>query len=332
MKPLSTKTSPLLRFRAAWQLSPAKRGLLPVEMITLLYGLFTTGLLLACHRDILHPETLLLQRASIAGAMLAFYVLHRLYPCEATRFLRCLFPLTLLGYWYPDTFEFCQIYPNLDHLFAESDQILFDCQPSVEFSAILPEKAWSELFHMGYFSYYPLIFLTVLLPLLRSRRLFERTAFVVLVSFFLYYLIFLFLPVAGPQYYFQAIGPDCVQQGYFPHIGHYFRTHQEMLPDPGPEGFFRGLVEYTQASGERPTAAFPSSHVGISTILMLLLVRNGNRRAAWVCLPFYLVLCASTVYIQAHYLIDVLGGLASAFLFYALALTLYPRLRRLGGH
>jgi len=316
MKHYKQHLSPAQRFRASWQHAPAKKCLLPVETVTLSYCLFTTVFLLICHKDILHPEMLLLQRAFIIGAMLALYFLHRLYPCEATRFLRCLFPLTLLGYWYPDTFEFCQIFPNLDHAFAEADQVLFDCQPSIEFSKVLPEKIWSELFHLGYFSYYPLIFLTVLLPLWKSRRLFERTAFIVLASFFLYYLIYLFLPVAGPQYYFQAIGTENIENGNFLHIGHYFRTHNELLPDPGPEGFFRGLVEYTQASGERPTAAFPSSHVGISTILLILLFRN-NRRTAFLCLPFYGLLCCSTVYIQAHYLIDVFGGLLTAVLFYA---------------
>ena len=39
----------------------------------------------------------------------------------------------------------------------------------------------------------------------------------------------------------------------------------------GRELFVRTLVEQAQAGGERPTAAFPSSHVGAATVLMLLM-------------------------------------------------------------
>ena len=191
----------------------------------------------------------------------------------------------------------------------------------------LPEKLWSELFHLGYFSYYPLIFLTILEPWATNRKAFERTAFIVLGAFFLYYLIYLFLPVAGPQYYFQAVGFDRIEEGVFPALGDYFRTHSDLAPSPGPEGFFRGLVESTQASGERPTAAFPSSHVGVSTVLMLLLWTN-RRCLFFLSLPFYILLCAATVYIQAHYLIDVFGGWLTAVAFYFLFQWTYNRFFR----
>ena len=77
--------------------------------------------------------------------------------------------------------------------------------------------------------------------------------------------IYIFVPVAGPQFYFPAIGGDNVAQGIFPAIGDYFNHNQELLPGPGYEhGFFYNLVESSQQVGERPTAAFPSSHVGMS--------------------------------------------------------------------
>lgn len=41
---------------------------------------------------------------------------------------------------------------------------------------------------------------------------------------------------------------------------------------------------------------------------MLLAWRTGNRRFFYTLLPFYVLLCLSTVYIQAHYAIDVLAG------------------------
>ena len=41
----------------------------------------------------------------------------------------------------------------------------------------------------------------------------------------------------------------------------------------------------------------------------------------------YFFLCCATVYIQAHYLVDVFGGLVTAVLFYALTNGAYSRWR-----
>ncbi len=303
-----------------------KHQLLLVEWSTLLYTLFTTLLILLHWQQIHTPWLLLEGRAFVVVGMVLLWLIHGARPNSYSLFLRYLFPLTLLGYWYPDTYEFCQLLPNLDHLFAQADLMLFGTQPSIAFSQWLPQKLWSELFHMGYFAYYPLILLTLLAPLFaRKPELFGRTAFVVLASFFLYYTVYLFLPVAGPQYYFQAVGFDIIQSAHFPHLGDYFRSHTELAPSPGPEGFFRSLVESTQQSGERPTAAFPSSHVGMSTVLLLLLRHNRQRMLLICVFPFYVFLCCATVYIQAHYLVDVFGGLVTALCFYALTSWLWQK-------
>lgn len=286
-----------------------------IEYATLAYTLFTALLILLFWQRINNPWQLMEGRAFVVGGMLLLGFFDYLRPNKYILFLRYLFPLSLLGYWYPDTYEFCQLFPNLDYVFAAADYSLFGCQPSLTFSQWLPQKVWSELFHMGYFSYYLLIVMTVLTPLFTDKKQFSRTAFVVLASFFLYYLIYLFLPVAGPQYYFHAVGTDVIQSGHFPQLGDYFRYHTELAPSPGPEGFFRELVEATQKSGERPTAAFPSSHVGASTVLMLLLWRL-RRPMFCLALPFYFFLCCATVYIQAHYLVDVFGGLVTAVIFF----------------
>ncbi len=300
------------------------RSFISLEVVTLLYTLFTSLLILFFWNRMASPRMLLEGRAFVVGGILLLSLFHYYRPNRWLLVLRYVFPLSLLGYWYPDTYEFCQLFPNLDYVFAAADRALFGCQPSIQFSLWLPQKLWSELFHMGYFAYYPMIFLTVLAPLFTDRRLFARTAFVVLYSFFLYYLIYLFLPVAGPQYYFHAVGFEVIESGHFPHLGDYFRYHTELAASPGPEGFFRELVESTQKSGERPTAAFPSSHVGMSTVLMMLLWRN-RRYLFAIALPFYFFLCCATVYIQAHYLIDVFGGLVTAVIFFFLTSWIWQK-------
>lgn len=296
-------------------MNPKFRKPLPIELVTLAYTLFTSLLIAILWPRMSDPLRLLEGRAFVLGGMGLIFLIYRAKPSRYTLFLRYLFPLSLLGYWYPDTYEFCRLFPNLDHVFAKADLYLFGCQPSITFAQWLPQKLWSELFHMGYFSYYPLIALTVLAPIFTDRSQFERTAFIILACFFIYYAIYLFVPVTGPQYYFHAVGQDLILNGHFPEVGDYFRYHSELAPSSSPEGFFRNLVESTQASGERPTAAFPSSHVGMSTVLMFLLYRN-RPYLCYLALPSYFFLCCATVYIQAHYLIDVFGGLVTAVVFY----------------
>ena len=57
--------------------------------------------------------------------------------------------------------------------------------------------------------------------------------------------------------------------------------------------------------------------------LLMILAYGRFRRLFWCLMPVFLTLCCSTVYIQAHYFIDVIGGLVSAFLFYHLSQQLY---------
>ena len=154
------------------------RHLLSVELATLCYTLFTLLLILLLWQRMSNPLALVEGRALVLGGMGLLWWFYHLRPNPYLLFLRYLFPLSLLGYWYPDTYEFCQLFPNLDHLFAAADLALFGCQSSITFSQLLPQKVWSELFHMGYFAYYPLIVVTVLAPIFTNRKQFSRTAFV----------------------------------------------------------------------------------------------------------------------------------------------------------
>ena len=301
--------------------------LLAIEKLNILYNLLTTLFIIVLYNSLNNPEKMLTDRFFILVATFVPVYIYTRYPSAATRFLRIVGQMSLLSYWYPDTFEFNRIFPNLDHIFAQLDLTLFGCQPAQMFDQVFSSFWVREAVNLGYFAYYPMIFLTVLLTLVLDKSRFEEYGFIVLTAFLLYYAIYLFVPVAGPQYYFQAIGQEAAEAGNFYDVGNYFRTHLEMRPSPGPDGFFRSCVEAAQAGGERPQAAFPSSHVGVSTVLMILLFRLRK----WLCaavFPFYFFLCCATVYIEAHYLVDVIGGLVSAVVFYWVAKRLFDRARQ----
>lgn len=306
------------------RVAPSK-GLFAIEKISLIYGLLTSILILFLFQEMDHPVSMLVDRVLIAGMTFLLMYLYRLAPCRLAAFVRVVIQMSLLSYWYPDTFEFNRLFPNLDHLFASTEQWLFGGQPAVWFSERLPQIWVSEPLNMGYFFYYPMMLIVMLWYFIYRFQLIEKVSFVIVTSFFIYYFIYIFIPVAGPQFYFPAIGMDNVLQGHFPAIGSYFNHNQELLPGPGYEhGFFYSLVESSQQVGERPTAAFPSSHVGVSTILMIMSWR-GSKRLFWCLMPFYLLLCCATVYIQAHYLIDAIAGFISAFGLYVLVTWMYKR-------
>lgn len=303
----------------------SSKGLFAVERISLIYNAITTILIVLLYSRMDHPGMMLLERAGIVAITFGLIYLYQKYPCRLSAFVRMAVQMSFLAYWYPDTFEFNRLFPNLDCFFASAEQWLFNCQPSVEFSKLCPDIWFSEPFNMGYFAYYPLIAIVAIYYFVFKFEWFEKASFVIVTSFFLYYLIYIFVPVAGPQFYFPAIGMDNVEACNFLSIGDYFNHNAILLPGPNFEqGLFFDLVEASQEVGERPTAAFPSSHVGISTILMIMAWRV-NKKLCYGLTPFYVLLCCATVYIQAHYLIDVFAGWMSAVAIYILSTWMYKR-------
>ena len=295
------------------------KGLLTVEWVILGYWLMTLLFVLFTSTKLPNSEALIWGRVKVLAITLAMWGVYRMIPCRFIHLCRVVVQMALLSWWYPDTYELNKILPNLDHLFASYEQQLFHCHPALLFPQTITHPVFSELMYLGYVSYFPLIALVAAFYFFWRYNEFNRVAFVILTSFFIYYVIFVFLPVTGPQYYYGAAGLDQIAQGVFPNVSNYFLTHDQPLPMPGySDGFFYDCVANAHATGERPTAAFPSSHVGISTILLFLAWRAKNRLLFYVVLVLYILLCFSTVYIRAHYAIDVIAGWVSGIALYFL--------------
>ena len=287
------------------------------EWVIIAYIAFTI-LLMACWWDKqVNPAEMLWMRARVLLFMGAMWLLYRWRPCRLTRLIRVTGLMITLSWFYPDTYEVNRVLPNLDHLFAGWEQQLFGCQPSLLFSQICPWGWFSELMCLGYVSYFPLMVAILLYYFFKRYHEFGMASFVLITSFFIYYTIFVILPVTGPQFYYLAVGTDKIAAGIFPNLTDYFLTHSERMAAPGwRDGFFYHLLDITHDAGERPTAAFPSSHVGVTTVIMLLACHTRSKALVFSMLPFFILMCLSTVYIYAHYLIDVIAGLLTGVLIY----------------
>jgi len=204
-------------------------------------------------------------------------------------FLRSIYPIILSGYFYSETVFYNKLlFQNIDPFLVKIEDAIFAMQPSIEFSSYISNKLYSELMYFGYFSFYLLILAFVLYAFYKRKEYYHQAIFKLSISMYLFYLLFSLIPSMGPQFYFSA--------------------PENTLPDAY---FFDHIMHFIQAVAEQPTGAFPSSHVGISVIILMLSRKNVPVffKIAW---PFVLLIILSTVYIKAHYAIDIIGGLLIA--------------------
>lgn len=299
-----------------------------VEKITFAYIAVTSVIILCVMNNLSNPLELIGLRLLVAATTLVMAYFNSVKSWWVIRLARYGFIGALLSFWYPDTYEINRALFNHDYILAGWEQSVFGFQPALLFRQLMPQHWFSELLNMGYFSYYPIILGSSLYFFFLGKKYFEHFFFVVICSFYIYYIIYILFPTAGPQYYFPAIGLENVYNGVFPEIGRYFNFHFNLLESTNNSGFFFNMVENSQQVGERPTAAFPSSHVGISTLILILILRNRRYVMFWTIFPVYLCLVMATVYIEAHYLVDVFAGLVTAVLFYQLSDALHRAFTR----
>ena len=162
---------------------------------------------------------------------------------------------------------------------------IFGVQLSTEWWRAMPSRFWSALLHGAYLSYYLIVVAPAFyfvwrrdLPALRHFILVVMTTFVVC------YLVFLFFPVAGPYYVFPR--PDA-----------WFTDNP-----------FARMVYDTLATGSSYGAAFPSSHVA-ATVAAAISAGRGSKELAWILALPTVLLTVAVVYCQMHYGVDAVAGL-----------------------
>lgn len=277
-----------------------------LELLTFAYALLSAIYILCFYRKIENPSELLLTRVVFFIWILGLSSWNKRHKSRILDFVRLVFPLALITYWYPETYYLNHdvLIPNLDPFFERIELQLFSCNPAMSFSRLVPYAWFSELMYFSYFSYFLIYIYIGCLFFFKYPEKLYPVIFSVLMSFFVFYIVFIFLPVQGPQF-FWSYPDNKVPDGYF----------------------FCKLMRFTQSMGEKPTGAFPSSHVGMTLIYMWIFYKH-NRKSFWLILPLACLLIMSTVYIKAHYLIDVIGGFIAAPIIYWLSRKIYDVLKR----
>ncbi len=270
-------------------------SILPHEWATILY-LFLTGLLIAYDSGKL--ENPLFHISFRIGFIIVLFLAARFISPQNPfwYFIRNFLPLAALVFLYNETDYLNNLFfPNFDPQLSSIEQYLFGLQPSLLFSEKISFRWFAELMYLGYFSFYLILSGSLAAFYFMDREVFRFDMFVVLFSFYLYFIFFILFPVSGPQFFFTG------------------------ARGRAPDAFFFGAIMHLiQRAAEVPTGAFPSSHVGISILLMSLCYRKSKRLFKYL-LPLVIVLILSSVYIKAHYLIDVIAGIICVYPFYKMS-------------
>jgi membrane-associated phospholipid phosphatase len=276
--------------------------LVPLDVATLFYILFST-IYICFGVSRLHDMSYhLLIRAGTVGLIFSLAFLRQKFPNEFVSFFRYLYPLLFLGFFYTETSYLKNIIfeKNLDPFFCDAESGLFGCQPSLEFSKKMPQPWFNELMNLCYFSYYIMTSVLCIIIYFKNRAESFKSIFILIFSFYLYYIIFAIFPVVGPQY----------------HFGH---------PEAEPHYVFGKIMHYILVNAEEPTGAFPSSHVGIAIITVYIAFKH-QKKLFYIFLPFAIGICFATVYLRAHYLVDVFGAIITVPVFISISNLVYNKL------
>ena len=243
---------------------------------------------------------LLLIRLIILILVFGILFFHKQVKSKLSDILREAYPLILSAYFYQETVNYNKLFfSNLDPYLEKADFYIFGIQPAISFSECISNHLFSELMYFSYFTFYLLIIGFFLIYYLQKGDKLSKNVFYLTASLYLFYLIFAIFPSAGPQYFFES--------------------PQNILPSAY---IFDNIMHLVQKFGEQPTGAFPSSHVGIS-IIILILFRKDFGNYFKIALPIVFLLILSTVYIKAHYVVDVVAGIVFAPLILFLSKKLY---------
>ncbi len=275
----------------------------------LLYFLAVEILMVAASPSMAIRPDIIVTRLVFGAVFILLYVLRKGLQYRNFILISTIAVYALLTLLYKETGTLnSMFFSKLDPHLAHIDQLIFGFQPSVVFSEKFQSMPFSELMFFGYFFYYLMPLVIMLLLYRYDLRELKSFGFMLISSFLLYYFIFILLPAEGPQFYFPF--PENTVQA---------------------QGFFGWAIKRIQHNGEAPTAAFPSSHVGISIMVLIWLWMNKRN---WVkyFLPFTLILIFSTVYLKAHYFIDVVAGIFSAPVVFFINFTFLNFIRKQNGH
>jgi membrane-associated phospholipid phosphatase len=195
---------------------------------------------------------------------------------------------------------------RLDATLAALDARYFPRLVAAWHGAFGRPTAFTDAIYLAYVSYYLLPITVAAVAWRRGPGAFERTAFALLLGFYLTFLGYLVLPASGPRL------PIAAEAGLL-----------------GGGAISDGVRTFLHGAESTTLDAFPSGHTAIAVISGVLGGRLLGRGAAVALWAWAAAIVFATVYIHVHYAVDVAVGLALAA--FVLAVSPLPEALSAGG-
>ena len=221
---------------------------------------------------------------------------------EPMKTLRQMYPLLFLAVFWPelDLLRPVLALQSADTPVAALDLLVFRVPIHDIWMPNMAAVWFSELMHFVYEAYYLLVFAPPLVLLIQRRHeALSDVTFRLVLVYLICFVIYAAFPVDGPHFL------------------------QEPFQGPHTSGFFYGVNQTLQASGDSLGCSFPSSHVAAAVSAAYVGWLYFPRWVAIIMAIEALGVALATVYIQSHYAIDSLAGLVLALL---VQLWLVPKL------
>jgi membrane-associated phospholipid phosphatase len=275
-----------------------------------------------------HNHTVPHWQLLVLAHVVIFLIIQGLVNWQAKRpgipaldFFRFFYPVPFYIWFFAETGWLNRMFVTefIDPPIARLEQALFGGQPSVLFMHKLPYLIVSEVLYTAYFSYYLMIAGIGIALFIRNRKEFFHFVSVVSFIFYVCYLLYLFLPIAGPRTFFHEF-PD---YKFPPEIQALAVT--DTYPDNVRSGpMFRVMAFIYRHFEAAPGASLPSSHVAIALCTVWFSFRY-LRSIRYLHLVMAVLLCLATVYAHYHYVLDMLTGVLTAVVLIPVANWLYAR-------
>ena len=249
----------------------------PAAIVTLAYLLVTLPLFWRGEWTPRHGAFLVAHAAAVAGLWWS------IRPGARTNPLADWLPLALVPLLYAELPHLMGFAVYRDAIVQTSEAAVFGTQPARTLAGAAPSVALSELLHLGYLLYYPIVYVPPLTIYLAGRtEAYGRTLLTVMLTYTLCFVVFVFFPVEGPRYAWGA-------------------------PAGVPGGPIRALTLAVLEGGSSRGTAFPSSHAAVAVAQAVVALRYQPRVGVVVAVAS-VFLMVGAVYGGFHYAVDILAG------------------------
>jgi membrane-associated phospholipid phosphatase len=253
-----------------------------------------------------NPGAMLLGYAGLAAALALMTLLAR-------RQDRLPAPLQLLVDFYPAAFLpilFNTLEPLIealrggprDDILIAADRVLFGVDVTVWMQRFVHPRL-NDLFYVLYSTYYFFALTLGLILWARDRATARRFIFILMVCYYVSYAGYFLIPALGPR---------------FAQASEYTVS---LLTTP----VARTIAAAINSLEKTKLDVFPSGHTMIA-VAVLIVAWKRARDIFWFLLPIGTGLVISTVYCRYHYVVDVLAGIALAFIAVGVGDRLYAKL------